>query len=295
MKEQNNKYNFGILSVPLDYTSTRRKGSAYGPKAILNSLWKGLYVGEMIDLRNQKKFIVKEKFVKEYDELSLNIDTEADIIKENNRIEEYVSNLSRQMFPVILGGDHSITYASFKGVNKAFKGKLALIIFDAHPDVWDHYPNLGRYWHGSFLRRLIDEEIIDSRDVYLIGLRGYIENEIYEYLVSNKINFYTSYDVAKFGIENILNEITNKMLTDVSNFYLSIDVDCLDPCFAAGTGTPEFEGLSPTDLLRSIEILSKEQIKALDIVEVNPLYDKSQITEFFAAELLWRFLMLHGN
>ncbi len=289
-------YEFGILAVPLDHTSTRRKGAEHGPRAVLDSFWKGLQLDSIVNFRDNSIHKIRKKKVTQYDELTFKIEQQKDIFPAIKKIEESVQLLASHMFPIIIGGDHTVTYAAIKGVLKSIVEKnILIIVFDAHPDVWDTFPNLGKHWHGSFLRRLIDEKYIRGDQIHIIGLRGLIEKNIFDYIISHKINFYTSHQVNKIGIEEILKKILNHSREYNNGVYLSIDIDSLDPSFAPGTGTPEFEGITADTLLHAVEILAMEELVGLDVVEVNPLFDKSQKTEFLAAELIWRFIILYNN
>ncbi len=183
--------------------------------------------------------------------------------------------LSKSSVPIItIGGDHSITYPEIKGLSSI--GPVGVIWFDAHRDLLDRMLS-SQYSHGSSLRRSIESGVIKPENVLLIGTR-YMEPEEQLYVEKNHINELSqtlledSKNPRKLVKEKIL-EIANR----VGHLFISIDIDCLDPAHAPGTGTPVSGGMTSSQLMNYIWDIPSP-FRALDIVEVSPPLDSSDIT-----------------
>jgi len=235
-----------IISVPFSGGSlNKNRGCEFAPKEILRD-WNS----QILDVDN------------------------SDIKKTN----EILENANGKIF---VGGDHSITYSLFKGfVSNKKKGKVGLVIFDAHPDC------VNDFTHEDFLRVLIEEKIVKPKNVLIIGLRKIdpIEQE-----------FLNKYNIKRVLMKSLKNEYffgrcVREIIDFVSNlesWYLSIDIDVLDPKYAPGTGYLEENGMALKDLLLIIEELSKvKNLGRIDIVEVNPLKDLEGKTVCCAREIL---------
>lgn len=185
---------------------------------------------------------------------------------------------------IYLGGDHSISYHTIK--NLAAKSKnFGLIVFDAHPDVYQEFKFPT---HEDWLYYLLEEKIIKKENVIILGIRASDEKEI-EYLQRNKIKFYTSKQLY-LDRDNICDSVMERV-REFSDLYLSIDIDFLDPAFAPGTGYMEPGGASTRDLLYFIQRLKLlKNLKAADIVEVNPDKDINDMTSKTAAKIIGELL-----
>lgn len=179
------------------------------------------------------------------------------IEKTNKNIEdEFEKAFSKDDFVLSITGDHSNSYPlikSFAKKNKNFK----LVIFDAHPDV---EIGTGIASHEDYLRFLVDEKIIDPKNIYLFGIRTFSRTE-FEYLVEKQINFYSITDVLKN--KEKIKQILNNIKEDI---YLSIDIDSLDPDHAPGTYYREYCGLYIDELEEFIHIV-KPNVVSADITE----------------------------
>jgi agmatinase len=181
-----------------------------------------------------------------------------------------------------MGGDHFVTYPLLKAHAKKY-GPLSLIHFDAHCDTWED--DGSRLDHGSMFLRAIREEIIDPKTSVQIGIRTH-NTDTYGFTVLG------APWVHREGIPaviDIIREIVGKRKA-----YLTFDIDCLDPAFAPGTGTPVSGGLSTAQALEAIRSLGEFEIVGMDVVEVAPQYDVSEITAIAAATLLHDFICLQA-
>jgi agmatinase len=179
-----------------------------------------------------------------------------------------------------LGGDHFVTYPLLKA-HAAKHGPLALVQFDAHQDTWpEHGDGIG---HGSFVGRAIREGLIDPTHSIQIGIRTHApEDAGIEMIMGNEID--------RLGIDGIIDRIAARVGS--SKAYLTFDIDCLDPAFAPGTGTPVSGGLSSREALAILRGLGKVNFVGGDIVEVSPPYDHADITAIAGATVAMYYLGL---
>lgn len=189
-------------------------------------------------------------------------------------------NIEKIKGDIFIGGDHSITYFSFKGFAKRKKNP-GLLILDAHLDS-DYYTKTVT--HEDFVRKLVDEGILKKENVIWVGVRKIFEVEE-EFIKGLKVFKISS-------VKNNLKKVCRKVLDlcrKFSDVYVSIDIDVLDPKFAPGTGYHERNGMSDKELfffLKRLEFL--HNIKRFDLVEVNPNKDKNGKTIKLAAKIINR-------
>src|SRR3989442_1538217 len=189
--------------------------------------------------------------------------------------------------PLVAGGDHSISLPILRALAKRH-GPLALVQFDAHIDTWDEYFG-GKYFHGTPFRRAIEEGIIEGRRFIQVGIRGPMYGEEdFEFHREHGITMIDIDQVKARGIAWTVEEI-RRVLTGPS--YMTFDIDGVDPAFAPGTGTPEFEGLTSHEAQQLVRGLAGLPLVGGDVVEVSPLFDgPGQITALLAANLMFEFL-----
>lgn len=181
-----------------------------------------------------------------------------------------------------LGGDHFITYPLLRAHAAKF-GPLSLIHFDAHSDTWDD--DGGRLDHGSMFLRALNEGIIDPATSVQIGIRT----------ANSSTHGFTILGapwVHREGIPAVLDVI--REVVGQNKAYLTFDIDCLDPAFAPGTGTPVSGGLSSAQALEAIRGLAEFDIVGMDVVEVAPIYDIAEITAIAAATIAHDFICVQA-
>lgn len=265
-----------ILSVPVENGLGKTKGTSEAPEAILAELKS--FAERSVDERG-----LPLEFSSERLELDLSNLEEA-----NSRIVERCSALfGKQKQEVIqrplvlLGGDHSLTYASFKAFRKHYP-KAGLLVLDAHPDMMHA---LNPPTHEDYLLTLLSEDILIPSRVVLLGLRSMHQVEL-ERLQKLRIRHFTMREISRESLREVVDSamIAARQWEAV---YLSIDIDVLDPAFAPGTGYPEPGGLTSRELLYALGRLRMlDSIKAVDLVEVNPRLDRSGQTVRLAARIL---------
>jgi agmatinase len=187
---------------------------------------------------------------------------------------------TRRITPMVIGGDHSITYPSATAVADAYgRGRVGMVHFDAHADTGTNsWGNLAS--HATPMRRLIESGAIPGRNFVQLGLRGYWPpKETLDWMREKQMRWHLMGDMLDRGVERVIAQAIEEALDGPEFIYLSIDIDVLDPGFAPGTGTPEPGGMQPADLLRAIRrIALATNLVAVDVVEVSPPYDHAEIT-----------------
>ncbi len=186
--------------------------------------------------------------------------------------------------PVVLGGDHSITYGAASGVADAHgQGRISMIHFDAHADTGDI--EFGSLWgHGQPMRRLIESGALRGDRFLQVGLRGYWPPpEVLSWMAEQRMRSYEMTEIGRRGLEACLSEAFEIALDGCDRVYLSVDIDVADPAHAPGTGTPEPGGLTARELLDAVRRIALElPVVAVDVVEVSPPYDHADITAALA-------------
>jgi agmatinase len=201
------------------------------------------------------------------------------------KVAEAVSGLTN--IPILLGGDHSVTIPIFQGQRARFADKrLGLLWVDAHPDLCDEF-NGSRLSHACVLRRGL-EFGIDPRDVCLVGVRSWEDQEI-DLIENGHMHVFTAADVAEDGMKSAAADV-RKILSRCDAVHISLDIDCLDPSVAPGTGIPEFGGLTSRDVLTLLKSLQGLPLAGLDVVEVAPEIDPSESTVFAAVKIIMEFI-----
>jgi agmatinase len=186
--------------------------------------------------------------------------------------------------PVILGGDHTITFPDATGVARHHGwGRVSLIHFDAHADTADtQWGSL--HGHGTPMRRLIESGAVRGDRFLQIGLRGYWPGpETLAWMDEQGFRSYEMTEVVARGLDECLTEAFAIATDDCDGVFLSIDIDVVDPGMAPGTGTPEPGGLTGRQLLDAVRRCALElPVAGLDVVEVAPAHDHAEITAFLA-------------
>jgi agmatinase len=186
--------------------------------------------------------------------------------------------------PIVLGGDHSITYPSAAAVSRfRHPRKVGIVHFDAHADTGaDQWGNL--YGHGTPMRHLIEEGWIAGPNFVQVGLRGYWpEKETWDWMREQGLRWHTMVEVEERGSEAVIADAIAEALDGPDCIYLSVDIDVVDPGMAPGTGTPEPGGMLARELLRAVrQIVTQVDLVGMDVVEVSPPYDAAEITALLA-------------
>lgn len=272
---------FAIAGVPFDGAVTNRPGARFGPQEIRRAslmLCDGLHpyfevtplglLGDAGDMR---------------------LPNASSLGVVRTAIEQQAALLMAKHHCVFIGGDHSVTLPLLRAA-KARHGQLALVHFDAHCDTWqDHFGEPSG--HGTWTYEAIKEELVSAEHTVQIGLRSSGDKAAREYVKNQGGLIYTARDVRGLDGAN-LQPLIQSIKTRLGDrpVYVTLDIDCLDPAFAPGTGTPEPGGMSSSQVLSFLEELASLNCVGMDCVEVAPAYDHAELTSNAAATFLWTYL-----
>lgn len=221
------------------------------------------------------------------------------IIDVNTNLAHTVySSLKSESFPLIIGGDHSLGLGSISGASKYYNN-LAVIWVDAHGDINTHETSPSGNVHGmplaaamgighdTLTKLYFEDRKVDPKNVFIIGARD-LDNGELQLIEDHKLNVYTTEEVQKRGVEDILNDIKEILIKNkVDAVHLSFDIDSIDPKFLPGTGTPVENGLTVNEAKFILKYLLKTKlIKSMDFVELNTELDKGNDTIEFCVEII---------
>ena len=193
-------------------------------------------------------------------------------------------------FCLFLGGDHSVSIPLIKAFSRTCAGeKMGLLHFDAHPDLVSEYDGLS-WSHACTQRRSLELDGIEPKDLALLGVRSFMEEEA-AFLASHpELNIFNVRNIYKKGPETVAKEVI-EYFRDYDSLYMTIDIDVLDPAHAPGTGTPDAGGLSTRELLELVrDIAGALPVKAADVVEVSPPLDHADITSLAAVKVIYELM-----
>lgn len=274
-------YDIGLVGVPFDGGVSYRPGARFAPSQIreASSLGRGFHLSRGIQLFEKKKIA----------DLGDCPVVPIDQTKTYEKIEQYFSELLKHNKKfVAIGGDHSTTLPMLRAAKKKH-GVLNLIHFDAHLDTYPAAWNC-EYHHGSFLRHAIEEGLVKGSSTLQIGIRGPLAGaDDLDFVKKHQVQVTTVDDLRTQGLESFIHSLPR---FDSGPTYLSFDIDCLDPAFAPGTGTPVVGGLTTYETQRILRALKIQNLVAADVVEVSPPYDSSDITALAAVDALFEIMCL---
>ncbi|MBE2897027.1 agmatinase [Pasteurellaceae bacterium HPA106] len=266
-----------ITGVPFDQATSGRAGTRSGAEAIrrasVNLAWEHCRFPWDFDVRERLK-------IEDCGDLVYAFGDNADFVQ---KLEQHASQLLKCGKKCLtFGGDHFITLPLLRAHAKHF-GKLALLHFDAHTDTYD---NGSDYDHGTMFYHAPKEGLIDAARSIQIGIR----TEYDRTLPFTVLDAPTANDMSAADIVAKIKHTVGDMPV-----YLTFDIDCLDPAYAPGTGTPVIGGMTPDKILKILRQLQGVNIVGMDIVEVSPAFDQSQITALAGATLALEMLYLQGS
>jgi agmatinase len=263
-----------IIGAPYDEGTSHRPGARFGPGAIraatyhsgsVNALQYGIQPFEWLDVVDAGDAPV----------VPANPDRAHEVIR-----RKVAAVLDAGAIPIVLGGDHSITYPTASAVAAHVAPRtLGIVHFDAHADTaattWGSLRS-----HGTPMRRLIESGAVAGRNFVQVGLRGYWPPpETLEWMRDNGLRSHFMTEIEARGAEAVVADAIAEALDGPDAVYLSIDIDVIDPGMAPGTGTPEPGGLLSRELLRAVrQVVMAVELAGMDVVEVSPAYDVAEIT-----------------
>ncbi len=267
-----------IIGAPFDDAVSHRSGARFGPRAIreaqytsgsINSLQLGVEPFEVLNVVDAGDANIVPAWIERAHAL---------IYRKVREVAETGA------IPIVLGGDHSITWPSATAVAEVRRpGSIGIVHFDAHADTAnDDWGVLAG--HGTPMRRLIESGAVKGRNFIQVGLRGYWPPvETFEWMKEQGMRYHFMTEIEERGAEAVISQAIDEALDGPDYVYLSLDIDVIDPGMAPGTGTPEPGGMLTREVLRAIrQIVGATEIAGMDIVEVSPPYDHAETTAMAA-------------
>ncbi len=280
--DQVRRADVAILGAPFDGGTTFRAGSRYGPGAIREA---SLLLRPYNEPLGLNPFAVHQ--VVDAGDAAAN---PVNIIEAHRAIEDAAAALHKSGARVLgLGGDHSVSLPLLRAAS-GVHGPLSLLQLDAHTDTWDSYFG-SKLTHGTMFRRAAEEGLIDAATSVQIGLRGSLYSNT-DMADNAELGFTTllARDLDTVGVTGAIALAVEHLRPPV---YVTVDIDCLDPAFAPGTGTPEAGGMTTRELLAIVLGLANQvPVVSADVVEVSPPYDPAGATAVAAANIAYDLLGL---
>ncbi len=264
-----------VVGVPFDTATTNRPGTRFGPRGIRAA---------SVQLAFERRVYgwdfhpVTQMKIADHGDLPFDFTKPAGI---PDTIERYVTWMLEQDVMVLsLGGDHFISWPLIKAHSARYGKPLSLIHFDAHSDTWadDHDDGVN---HGTMFWHATRQGYLDPATSVQIGLRTVNEDTM-------GFNIFDAPFVHRHGTDAVIEEV--RRIVGDTEAYLTFDIDCLDPAFAPGTGTPVCGGLTTHQAREIVRGLSGLSVVGADLVEVAPVYDVGEITALAGATLALDFL-----
>jgi agmatinase len=274
-----------VYGIPFDTATSFRTGPRFGPEAIrsASALLRPYNPALGVD-------VVEALSIVDYGDIPV---SPGDTERTYGQIEEALKPLvDAGVFPLALGGDHSVTLAELRVLARRH-GPLALVQLDAHGDTWDEYFG-QRFFHGTTFKRALEEKTIEPAASVQAGLRGSLYGpDDLESARALGFAVLPCEQLRDFGPGRFASLVRERV--GRRPVFLSFDIDVLDPAFAPGTGTPEVGGLSTAEALAILRGLGGINLAGADVVEVSPPYDgPGQPTALAAANVAYELLSLRA-
>jgi agmatinase len=273
-----------VLGIPTDGAVVYRTGARFGPEAIRSA---------SVMLRpynpNLQVDVVERLSIVDYGDVPTVPGSTVDSLE---RSEEAIGEVARAgVTTLCLGGDHTVLLAELRALAPVH-GPLGLVQLDSHHDLWDEYFG-QKLFHGSIVRRAIEEGLIDPARSLQAGLRGSLTaREDADLPRQFGIEALTYEELAALGPGEFSMRVRERV--GDGPCFLSFDIDFVDPAFAPGTGTPEVGGPSSREALTYVRSLAGLDFRGFDCVEVSPPYDPAGVTAFVAANACFEMLSLRA-
>jgi len=273
-------YDVAIVGVPHDCGTTYRPGTRFGPQGIrrISALYTPYNYEMGVDLREQITlcdvgdiFTIPANNEKSFDQISKGI----------------AHVFSSSAFPIILGGDHSIGFPTVRGVCRHLGDKkVGIIHFDRHVDTQeidlDERMHTCPWFHATNMANAPAENLVQ------LGIGGWqVPREGVKVCRERGTNVLTVTDITEMGLEAAAQYAIERATDGTDCVYISFDIDCIDAGFVPGTGWPEPGGLMPREALKLLELIVRNvPVCGLEIVEVSPPYDISDMTSLMATRVI---------
>jgi agmatinase len=276
LESQADDAEIAVAGVPFDSAVSWRGGARHAPQRIRSITPHLAYMTEEgVPLRIR---------VKDYGDLEPDLNWERFFATAEAMAAKIIKHPHQLVF--FLGGDHSVGIPLFKAFAKSFKGAVGYIQFDSHPDLANNFE--GHPWsHANTARRNAEQPNLSPDHMAFVGLRSFLSEEIDYYVANPGLGWHTARDIYRRGIEAVATDVV-KQLNQVEAVYLSLDIDGIDPSCTPGTGTPEHGGPTTRECLEFLRLIfAGLPVKVMDIVEVSPPLDISDVTSLAALKVMY--------
>ena len=276
---------FAVAGVPVDGAVTNRSGARFGPAAIRAAS------RMLCDATHPLYDCSPCEAVVDAGDLALPMTS---LTQQRDALQAAAVQLLASHHVCWLGGDHSITLPILRAHRVRAGRPLAIVHLDAHCDTWsDHFGEPSG--HGTWMREAILEGLVMPEATVQLGIRSAAAPETRDFvqraggrsISARELRGRESAEQLAGAIDEVRARVAGR---DHAPVYLTLDIDCLDPAFAPGTGTPEAGGLTTTQVLTLLEALQDLNWVGMDCVEVAPPYDHADITSLAAATFVWTYL-----
>lgn len=266
-----------VVGAPFDDAVSHRPGARFGPRAIRVANYARALNSLQLDVRPLEVLNV-------VDAGDANI-TPMWIGRAHAMIFRKVLEVAASgAIPIVLGGDHSITWPSASAIAQVrHPARIGIVHFDAHADTGtDDWGVLAG--HGTPMRRLIESGAVRGENFVQVGLRGYWPPApVLDWMRERRLRWHLMTEIEARGAEAVIADAIDEALDGPDVIYLSLDIDVVDPGLAPGTGTPEPGGMLTREVLRAIrQIVGRVPMAAMDVVEVSPPFDHAETTAMAA-------------
>ncbi len=272
----------GLIGVPWDGGTTNRPGPRHGTRQMRDA-------SAMIRAVHHHLKIEPYKLANVADLGDAPVNP-ADLMDAMGRIETFYTKVKTAgIRPLSAGGDHLCSLPILRALGK--DKPVGMIQFDAHSDLWDSYFHGSRFTHGTPFARAIEEGVLDPKRTVQIGLRG----GVYDW---SDREFGAKHGVTMINIEEAVADGLDKTMERARQIvgggetYVTFDIDCLDPAFAPGTGTPEAGGFTTREAQQMLRALRGVKLIGADVVEVSPPFDPSGYTALAGVTMMFELLCL---
>ncbi len=274
-----------VYGIPFDTATSYRTGPRFGPEAIRSA-------SSLIRPYNPALGVnvVDALSLVDYGDVPV---SPGDTERTYAQVEEALAPIvDAGVFPVALGGDHSITLAELRALARRH-GPLALVQLDSHGDTWEQYFG-QKFFHGTTFKRAVEEGLLDATASVQAGMRGSLYGAE-DIDVAKDLGFtvLTTDELRELGAQEYGKLVLEKV--GARPVFVSFDIDFLDPAYAPGTGTPEVGGFSTAEALAFLRALRGIKLAGCDVVEVSPPYDGPGMqTALAAANVVYDLLSLRA-
>lgn len=272
------RYDATILGVPFDGGTTYRPGTRFGPQGIrkISALYTPYNYEFGVDLREQMTlcdagdvFTIPANLEKSFDQISRGV----------------AHVFSSGSMPIVLGGDHSIGFPTVRGVAECTSKRIGIIHFDRHADIQER--DLDERMHTTPWFHATNLPNVSPKNLVQVGIGGWqVPREAVAVARERETTILTMSDVEQLGVDKVAEIALHTAWDGTDAVYMSFDIDCVDCGFVPGTGWPEPGGFLPREALSLVGKVAAEGLCGLEIVEVSPPYDTSDITSLFAVRVI---------